>query len=151
MPETLQSFAAPEALAVKQTIQEVVQRNLRAVLGPQFTAKEGEALIARAFDPSLGQQENVKRVRRLLEQVDRANADAQAAIKYYETNNGTLQGYQYNKPQLSDFQAAASGKGGAVTIDYGKMDNSTLLLQDVNKLTSDQRKALMTELDKRGL
>lgn len=149
MPETLQSFAAPEALAVKQTIQEVVQRNLRAVLGPAFTAKEGEALIARAFDPALGQQENVKRVRRLLEQIERANADTQAAVRFYE-DNGTLQGFKYNAPRLSDFQDAASGKGPA-TIDFGRMDSSTLLSQDVGKLTADQRRALSAELDKRGL
>ena len=149
MPETLQSFAAPEALAVKQTIQEVVQRNLRAILGPAFTAKEGEALIARAFDPALGQQENVKRVRRLLEQIERANSDTQAAVRFYE-DNGTLQGFKYNAPKLSDFQNAASGKG-AATIDFGAMDSSTLLRQEVSKLTPEQRRALSAELDKRGL
>jgi len=150
MPETLQSFAAPEALAVKQTIQEVVQRNLRAILGPAFTAKEGEALIARAFDPALGQQENVKRVRRLLEQIERANADTQAAVKFYE-DNGTLQGFKYNAPRLSDFEAAASGKGGAATIDFSRMDNTALLRQDIGKMTPDQRRALAAELDRRGL
>ena len=149
MPETLQSFAAPEALAVKQTIQEVVQRNLRAILGPAFTAKEGEALIARAFDPALGQQENVKRVRRLLEQIERANSDTQAAVRFYE-DNGTLQGFKYNAPRLSDFQDAASGKG-AATIDFGAMDSSALLRQDVTKMSREQRAALTAELDKRGL
>jgi hypothetical protein len=150
MPETLQSFAAPEALAVKQTIQEVVQRNLRAILGPAFTAKEGEALIARAFDPALGQQENVKRVRRLLEQIERANADTQAAVKFYE-DNGTLQGFKYNAPRLSDFEAAASGKGGAATINFKGMDDRTLTQQDVTKLNREQRASLLAELDRRGL
>jgi hypothetical protein len=150
MPDVLQSFAAPEALAVKQTIQEVVQRNLRAVLGPQFTAKEGEGLIARAFDPGIGVPENIKRVRRLLEQIERANADTQAAVSFYEAN-GSLQGFKYKAPALSDFEDAASGKGPPATIDYGKMDNTTLLRQDVGKLTGDQRKALMAELDRRGM
>jgi len=152
MPEALQSFAAPEALAVKQTIQEVVQRNLRAVLGPQFTAKEGEALIARAFDPIVGQPENVKRVRRLLEQIERANSDTQAAVDYFE-ENGTLQGFKYKAPRLSDFQDAASGKGPApaATINFGGMDDRTLTQQDIAKLTREQRAALTAELDKRGL
>jgi len=149
MPEVLQSFAMPEALAVKQTIQEVVQRNLRAVLGPAFTAKEGEALIARAFDPSLGVPENIKRVRRLLEQVERANADTRAAVSYFE-ENGTLQGFKYRAPSLSDFEDAIAGKGVAA-IDFGKMDSSTLLRQDITKMTSEQRRALSAELDKRGL
>ena len=150
MPETVQSFAAPEALAVKQTIQEVVQRNLRAILGPAFTAKEGEALIARAFDPTLGQQENVKRVRRLLEQIERANADTQAAVSFYE-DNGSLQGFKYKAPALSDFEDAASGKGPPAGIDFSKLDNTALLRQDVGKMTREQRNALTAELDKRGL
>jgi hypothetical protein len=150
MPDALQSFAAPEALAVKQTIQEVVQRNLRAVLGPQFTAKEGEALIARAFDPIVGQPENVKRVRRLLEQIERANSDTEAAVRFYEAN-GSLQGFKYKTPALSDFEDAASGKGPPAAIDYGKMDKTTLLQQDVSKLTREQRKALMAELDRRDM
>jgi len=150
MPEALQSFAAPEALAVKQTIQEVVQRNLRAILGPAFTAKEGEALIARAFDPTLGQQENVKRVRRLLEQIERANGDTQAAVSFYETN-GSLQGFKYKAPKLSDFEAAASGKGAPAGINFSAMDNTALLRQDIMKLTREQRNALTAELDKRGL
>lgn len=152
LPEGVLSLVSPQALAVKQTIQEVVQRNLRAVLGPQFTAKEGEALIARAFDPTLGADENIKRVRRLLEQINRANSDTQAAVNYYEAN-GTLQGFKYQAPRLSDFEDAASGKGvaGAPGIDFKKMDNSTLLRQDITKLTREQRTALTAELDERGL
>lgn len=149
MPDVLQSFAAPEALAVKETISEVVQRNLRAVLGPAFTAKEGEGLIARAFNPALGTQENIKRVRRLLDQIKRANSDTEAAVRYYE-ENGSLQGFKYNAPRLSDFQDAIDGKGPA-TIDFSAMDSSALLRQDVTKMTREQRAALSAELDKRGL
>jgi hypothetical protein len=150
MPDVLQSFAAPEALAVKETISEVVQRNLRAVLGPQFTAKEGEGLIARAFNPALGAPENIKRVRRLLDQIERANADAEAAVRHYEAN-GTLQGFKYNAPRLSDFENAIDGKGGPATIDFKGMDDRTILQQDVTKLNREQRAALSAELDRRGL
>jgi hypothetical protein len=152
MPDFIQSFAAPEALAVKETVSEVVQRNLRAVLGPQFTAKEGEGLIARAFNPSLGVPENIKRVRRLLQQIERANADTQAAVDYYEAN-GTLQGFKYKAPKLSDFEDAIDGKGPefAPGVNFNSMDDRTLLRQDITKLTPAQRKALTDELDRRGL
>lgn len=151
LPEGVLSLVSPQALAVKQTIQEVVQRNLRAVLGAAFTAKEGEALIARAFDPALGADENIKRVRRLLDQINRANSDTQAAVNYYEAN-GTLQGFKYQAPRLSDFEDAVSGKGQAApAMDFGRMDNNTLLRQDPLKLTREQRQALIAELDRRGL
>lgn len=150
MPDVVQSFAAPEALAVKETINEVVQRNLRAVLGPAFTAKEGEGLIARAFNPALGAPENIKRVRRLLQQIERANADTEAAVRFYE-ENGSLQGFKYKTPRLSDFEDAIDGKGGAATIDFKGMDDRTLTQQDVTKLNREQRASLLTELDRRGL
>ncbi len=150
MPDALQSFAAPEALAVKETINEVVQRNLKAVLGTQFTAPEAAQLIARAFNPALGAPENIKRVRRLLEQIERANADTQAAVSFYE-KNGSLQGFKYRAPALSDFEDAVNGKNQPTVIEYGKMDNTTLLRQDVGKLTGEQRKALIAELDRRGM
>jgi hypothetical protein len=152
IPENLQSFVVPEAAALRQTVQDVVQRSLKAILGNAFTQKDAEGLMARAFDPALKPEENTKRVERLLTQIDRANSDTQAAVDYFE-KNGTLQGFKYNAPRLSDFEAAASGKGPApaATINFGGMDDRTLTQQDISKLTREQRAALTAELDKRGL
>jgi len=152
IPENLQSFVVPEAAALRQTVQDVVQRSLKAILGSAFTQKDAEGLMARAFDPALKPEENTKRVERLLTQIDRANSDTQAAVDYFE-KNGTLQGFKYNAPRLSDFEAAASGKGPApaATINFGGMDDRTLTQQDIAKLTREQRNALTAELDKRGL
>lgn len=151
IPENLQSLVVPEAAALRQTVQDVVQRSLKAILGSAFTQKDAEGLMARAFDPALKPEENTKRVERLLTQIDRANADTQAAVKHYEAN-GTLQGFKYQAPKLSDFEDAASGKGEAApAMDFGRMDNNTLLRQDPLKLTREQRQALIAELDRRGL
>jgi hypothetical protein len=149
IPENLQSFVVPEAAALRQTVQDVVQRSLKAILGNAFTQKDAEGLMARAFDPALKPEENIKRVERLLTQIDRANTDTEAAVKWYEAN-GSLQGFKYNAPRLSDFEAAASGKGPA-TIDFKGMDDRTLTQQDVTKLNREQRASLLAELDKRGL
>jgi hypothetical protein len=152
IPENLQSFVVPEAAALRQTVQDVVQRSLKAILGNAFTQKDAEGLMARAFDPALKPEENARRVERLLTQIDRANSDTQAAVDYFE-KNGTLQGFKYNAPRLSDFEAAASGKGPApaATINFRGMDDRTILQQDVTKLNREQRTALTAELDRRGL
>ena len=152
LPDGVAAFAAPQLLALKESIQEVVQRNLRAVLGSQFTAPEAQQLISRAFNPSLGVPENIKRVERLLEQMDRANKATQGSVDYFE-KNGTLQGYQYKFPTKAEFEAAADGKGPApaAAINFGGMDDRTLTQQDITKLTREQRAALTAELDKRGL
>ena len=152
IPENLQSFVVPEAAALRQNVQDVVQRSLKAILGTAFTQKDAEGLMARAFDPALKPEENAKRVERLLTQIDRANTDTEAAVEWYE-KKGSLQGFKYNAPRLSDFEDAASGKGPApaATINFGRMDDRTLTGQDISKLTREQRTALTAELDKRGL
>lgn len=152
IPENLQSLVVPEAAALRQTVQDVVQRSLKAILGTAFTQKDAEGLMARAFDPALKPEENTKRVERLLTQIDRANSDTQAAVDYFE-KNGTLQGYKYKFPTKAEFEDAASGKGPApaATINFKGMDDRTILQQDVTKMTREQRAALSAELDKRGL
>jgi len=92
-------------LKVQQAVEEVAQRNLRAVLGPAFTAKEGEGLIARAYDPSMEEGENLKRVRRLYTQMNIAAQQKTDAMNYYN-EHGSMMGYQGHIPTLADFEAA---------------------------------------------
>lgn len=77
----------------KQAVEEVVQRNLRLVLGAQFTEKEGERLIARAYNPWASEKENIKRLDRLITQIRTAAEQKTKAAKYFE-EHGTLQGFE---------------------------------------------------------
>jgi len=83
----------PTAKAAQERVQEVVQRNLRLILGAAFTAKEGENLISRAYNPKLSQAENVKRIEALKKQMIDAAKSKQEALNYY-TEKGTLQGFE---------------------------------------------------------
>jgi hypothetical protein len=105
IPDAIRSFTNPESIAARNAVEEVVQRNLRLVLGAQFTEKEGERLIARAYNPTLSEAENAKRVRRLLTQIDQAAAAKDAAAAYYE-ENGTLAGWQGSLPKMAEFESA---------------------------------------------
>jgi len=96
-------YTNPTAQDTKEQVQEIAQRNLRLILGPQFTAKEGEALISRVYNPALPQSVNVKRLDLLQEQMTSAAKTKQEAVDYYNTN-GTLKGFKgklYNS--TSDF------------------------------------------------
>jgi len=96
-------YTNPTAQDTKEQVQEIAQRNLRLILGPQFTAKEGEALISRVYNPALPQSVNVKRLDLLQEQMTSAAKTKQEAVDYYNTN-GTLKGFKgklYNT--TSDF------------------------------------------------
>jgi len=106
MPDAVLNVFNPEAVSARNAVEEVVQRNLRLVLGAQFTEKEGERLIARAYNPSLSEEENAKRVGRLLEQIKAGAAAKVSAGQYYE-QNGTLRGWSGKLPTLSDFDPDA--------------------------------------------
>jgi hypothetical protein len=89
----LLKYTNPAAQDTKEQVQEIAQRNLRLILGPQFTAKEGEALINRVYNPALPQSVNVKRLDLLQEQMTSAAKTKQEAVDYYNAN-GTLKGFK---------------------------------------------------------
>jgi hypothetical protein len=104
-PDLLLNLTNPNAANAKEQVQEVVQRNLRVVLGAQFTAAEGNQLISRAFNPNLTPQQNAARLRKLYQQMSVAAQQKQAMSEYYEAN-GTLKGYKGKQPNVNDFYKA---------------------------------------------
>jgi hypothetical protein len=87
------AFFNSEALNVLEIVEEVVQRNLRVILGAQFTQEEGKRLIARAYNPYLSEELNLVRLERLVNQMSRQLDYKLAAIRYFDENNGTLRGF----------------------------------------------------------
>lgn len=89
------SYTHPKAAEAKDLIGGVAQSNLRAVLGGQFAAKEGEQLLARAYNPAQPKKDNLNRLKALRKQIaDAAQAKIDSAA-YYEAN-GTLKGFKGN-------------------------------------------------------
>jgi hypothetical protein len=101
-PDLIRQFSNPDALAVRDSVQEVVQANLRQVLGPAFTQKEGEGVMARAFNEKLSDAENEKRLGRLITQIRTAALAKQEAANYFE-QNGTLKGFKGKLWTSADF------------------------------------------------
>lgn len=122
MPRQALAVMNPKAAAIQENVEEVVQRNLRLVLGAQYTEKEGERLIARAYNPYLSQAENAKRVKRLITQIKTAADEKLAASKYFQ-EKGTLKGYKGKTWTMKDFDPE---KGPATP----QLDPATLQLLD---------------------
>lgn len=110
LPTQLQPFINPEGTVARENVEEVVQRSLREILGAQFTEKEGERLIQRAFNPLLSPQENAKRVRRLMGTIG-SMADAKQDMVDYFDQNGTLRGYKGSRPTLGQIETLSSEFG----------------------------------------
>lgn len=127
-PDAVLAFTNPDAVATKELIQEVAQRNLRLVLGAQFTEKEGERLIARVFNPRLSEEENAKRVNRLINQISEAAKAKLDAAQYFQ-QNGSLTGWKGRLPRLIDFDP-----------DFGKKESGATGSFDAPKQEGTQRK-----------
>ena len=84
----------PESIAVQEAIEEVTQKNLKLILGGQFSEREGKQLIERAFNPRLSEAENFKRVDRLVRQIAGAAQAKREAIEFFEANNQSLLGFE---------------------------------------------------------
>jgi len=106
VPDAVKAFTDPELLSSKQQVEEVVQRNLRVILGAQFTEKEGTRLIERAFNPNLSTKENTRRVKLLMKQIRSAAQAKNEAVKYFD-QRGTLKGFKGKTFQAADFSPEA--------------------------------------------
>ncbi len=93
IPESAQSFVNPAALSFIGDIRDIVFQSLREKLGAQFTEREGDRLVAAAFDQRLPEAENVKRLERLLKTIEGAASSKEAMIAHYR-EKGTLDGYE---------------------------------------------------------
>jgi hypothetical protein len=111
--------AFPEAVNAKDLVEEVAQRNLRAILGGAFAEREGRELIRRAYNPALSEEQNAERLRSLVTQMRRANIAKRDAIEYWN-KYGTLAGYTGNLPQIESTVKAPAPKVGAIVEKDGK-------------------------------
>jgi hypothetical protein len=82
-----------ESADAQQTVEEVVQQSLKAILGAQFTEKEAARLIERAYDPALDESYNEERVARLYNALKQGLERRRAAARYWEKHGGTLSGF----------------------------------------------------------
>ena len=109
-PDLINAFLNPGAIDVRESIESVVQRNLRVVLGAQFTEKEGERLISRAFNPKLSPERNARRLRLLIEAMEQAAMAQDAALAWIKNpdNKGSFQYFTGAEPNMNDMWTAIS-------------------------------------------
>lgn len=89
----------------QQLVEEVVQRSLRTTLGAQFTEREGERLIARAYNPQAKEETNARRVKALLNQIVLRASVMDAALQH-SNEFGTMKGFNSRAPSVDDFYSA---------------------------------------------
>jgi len=121
-PDVVLSFVNPQSREARANAERIIQEGLRATLGAQFTQREGEAFLSRAFDPKAPQDDNARRLRAIVDQMKASAADRQSMLEYMQgEGRGSLVGYRGRIPTIGDFYQAIDEKppkgrtaGGAV-------------------------------------
>lgn len=105
-PEFLQPFVGQtEAKAFLGDVRDIVFQSLKEKLGAQFTEKEGDRLVAAAYDPSLPEELNAKRLRRLLSVVKTMKVSKDGMVEHWNTT-GTLKDYEPPKATFNNIYDA---------------------------------------------
>lgn len=93
LPDWALVISDPKSLQARNEVAGIVQQTLRETLGAQFTEREGENLLRRAWDLRQSTEVNIKNTRRLLEKAMSFSEEKMKQLQYFQTN-GTLKGYK---------------------------------------------------------
>lgn len=126
IPERLAPTLMPGAVAFEDDVRDIVFQSLREKLGAQFTEKEGDRLVAAAFNKNLSEQVNVARLKRLQNTIKDAAQAKENAITYYNSNS-TLKGYE------------------STPLDFDSILNKIVSSNDYNNLSDEQLRKIAEE------
>jgi len=129
--EALGTSLFQTARATREKVAEVVQRNLKLILGAQFSEREGKQLIDRAFNPALEEEENLQRVRRLIGSIESAAVQKRLAIEHFQ-KFGSLKGF------VGELPTAESIRQGTAELPQGVSDEDIEFTMQKHGLTRDQ-------------
>jgi len=141
-PEILQPFVGQtQAKAFLGDVRDIVFQSLREKLGAQFTEKEGDRLVAAAYDPSLPEEINAKRLRRLLAVVKTMKASKDGMMDVYR-QTGTLKDYEPPKATFSNIYDAL------VEEEFTSKTNEELEILYANTKDLDKKAAIVRYAEK---
>ena len=119
VPESVRAYTNPDSVAVQNDLANIIQRSLRPILGAQFTEKEGENLIKRAYNPQLDEATNAKRIKRLVDVSRKMAQQKMAAAQYFE-QHGSLKGFKGSANfSITDVENEIDGDTGEDWQDIG--------------------------------
>ena len=104
-----------DVLAARADVRSTVMNSLRAILGAQFTEKEGTMIISNTWNEVDSTENNLERLNRLVEDLENRANQKDRKVKFYGTN-GTLAGFNVDQSSNEKSQ----GMPGKVVITNGE-------------------------------
>ena len=120
----LPGVIAPSASDTKNRIESVAQESIRQLMGAQFSEKEGENVLRRAFDVSQPEAVNMQRIRELYNNLQTVLNAKRDEAQYYE-KHGTLRGYKGQSPE--ELEALLTGGAGGQPIEPLQPGQKTII------------------------
>lgn len=106
-PDRMTSNAVLQARA---DVQSTVMNSLRAILGAQFTEKEGERIIRNTWNEADSTENNALRLERLIGDLEAKALAKNKKALYYEQNDGSIAGYKSGGQFNANQQAGGSAE-----------------------------------------
>lgn len=93
LPKSVRDIVTPQGAAFQDRLLSTIQETLRQTLGGQFTEREAQQLFERAYNPRLSEEENIKRVEKVINELSAKGKATGEAARYFE-EAGTLSGFK---------------------------------------------------------
>jgi len=120
-----QSLVDPKAADVKERIQSVVQKSIRSLMGAQFTEREGQGILKRAFNPLLKTEQNIERINLLITKLQAGYDQKVAIINAIEKGDKSVLDLQNLQSKLeNDFANIFSDT--PTTVEISEQDKTAL-------------------------
>jgi hypothetical protein len=110
------------AKIIMQDVRSAAQASLKAILGTQFTDREGERIMTTSFDPQLSEEANLDKVMRTIKELEERMVNKNAKAEMF-ANEGSLRNYRmiYNHPDPEpDEKKTSPTAGGETKVINGK-------------------------------
>jgi len=128
LPDSAKGILFPKAASYIGDIRDIVFQSLREKLGAQFTEREGDRLVAAAFNSYLDEDMNIARLERLYTTIVEAAKAKEEAIAYFNENR-TLKGYE------------------SKVLDFNSIMNNMVQTADYENMTDDQLEEMFQNSD----
>ena len=117
LPDAVKNIFAEQSIAARDSVESVIQQSLRQILGAQFTEKEAERLIQRSYNENLSEEENAKRLKETISELEAMGKAKEKAARYFE-KKGTLEGFKADLPGINKIKVQLpDGRKGTVKAD----------------------------------
>lgn len=101
LPESARNLFNPEGVELQQDVERIVQQSLKETLGAQFAQREAEQLFARTWNPKASPEVNLRRTRRLLNELDAYAGNMDALSSGMISSGGKIMQFLQQSPELA--------------------------------------------------